>query len=88
MSHDHEHDHEPYREDYFFCEVTAVTRLTPSMIRVVLHVPGGKRLISTGHPDEWVRLALRPDPETPVTLPVFNLTWVTGRRSVPLAGLL
>ena len=79
MSHDHEHDHEPYREDYFFCEVTAVTRLTPSMIRVVLHVQGGKRLISTGHPDEWVRLALRPDPETPVTLPVLMGNGEWGR---------
>ncbi len=40
------------------------------MIRVVLKVQGGERLVATDHPDEWVRLALRPDPDTPVTLPV------------------
>lgn len=77
MSHDN--DHEPYVEDYFFCEVTAVTQLTPSMIRVALQVEGGERLISTGHPDEWVRLALRPDPHTPVTLPVLMSNGEWGR---------
>ncbi|OOG68816.1 siderophore-interacting protein [Sinorhizobium sp. A49] len=79
MSHDHDHDHPPYVEDYFFCEVTSVMRLTPSMIRVALRVDGGERLISTGHPDEWVRLALRPDPETPVTLPVQMADGKWGR---------
>lgn len=79
MSHHHIHDHPSYVEDYFFCEVTDVTRLTPSMTRVALHVEGGERLISTGHPDEWVRLAFRPDADTPVTLPVLMENGEWGR---------
>lgn len=67
----HDHDHAPYIEDNFLATTTSVERLTPSMIRVVLKLDGGERLIPTGHPDEWVRLAVRPDPETPVTLPVL-----------------
>ncbi|WP_246752897.1 siderophore-interacting protein [Sinorhizobium sp. BG8] len=77
--HDHDHDHEPYVEDYFFATTTAVTRLSPSMIRVVLKVDGGERLIPSGHPDEWVRLALKPDSDTPVTLPVLMENGKWGR---------
>lgn len=69
MSH-HHHEHEPYVEDYFLATTEAVIRLTPAMIRVVLKVQDGERLVATDHPDEWVRLALRPDAHTPVTLPV------------------
>ncbi len=67
---DHHHDHAPYVEDYFFATTISVTHLTPAMIRVVLKVDGGERLVPSGHPDEWLRLALRPDADTPVTLPV------------------
>lgn len=67
----HDHDHAPYVEDNFLATAASVQRLTPSMIRVVLKLDGGERLIASGHPDEWVRLALRPDPDTPVTLPVL-----------------
>lgn len=67
----YDHDHAAYVEDNFLATTISVQRLTPSMIRVVLKLDGGERLISTGHPDEWVRLALQPDPETPVTLPVL-----------------
>ncbi|MCF7647186.1 siderophore-interacting protein [Bacillus subtilis] len=69
-SHDDGHDHEPYVEDYFLGEAMSVERLSPSLIRVVLKIAGGERLIPSGHADEWVRLALRPDADTPVTLPV------------------
>jgi NADPH-dependent ferric siderophore reductase len=68
---DHDHDHDPYVEDYFLGETNSVARLTPAMVRVVLKVQDGERLVPSGHPDEWVRLALRPDPNTPVTLPVL-----------------
>ena len=61
---------EPYVEDYFFGEAIIVERLSPSLIRVVLKVEDGERLVPSGHPDEWVRLALKPDAQTPVTLPV------------------
>ncbi len=67
----YDHHHAPYIEDNFLATTISVERLTPSMIRVVLKLDGGERLISTGHPDEWVRLALQPDPDTPVTLPVL-----------------
>lgn len=78
--HQHDdHDHEPYVEDYFLATATAVERLTPSMIRVVLKVDGGERLIGSGHPDEWVRLALKPDAQTPVTLPVLMENGKWGR---------
>ncbi|WP_265975251.1 siderophore-interacting protein [Brucella intermedia] len=60
---------EPYVEDYFFGETITVDRLSPSLIRVVLKVEDGERLLPSGHPDEWVRLALKPDAQTPVTLP-------------------
>jgi len=82
--HDHAHDeddghhHDPYVEDYFLGEAIGVEHLSPSLIRVVLTITGGERLIPSGHADEWVRLALRPDPDTPVTLPVLmeNGKWV------------
>lgn len=77
--HDEDHDHPPYVRDYFFGETISVDRITPSMIRVVLRVEGGERLIESGHPDEWVRLALRPDPDTPVTLPVLMENGKWGR---------
>lgn len=67
----HDHDHTAYVEDNFLATVIALGRLTPSMIRVVLKLDGGERLIASGHPDEWVRLAVPPDPETPVTLPIL-----------------
>ncbi|MCD4514353.1 siderophore-interacting protein, partial [Brucella pseudogrignonensis] len=72
LSGDHNHDHAHYIEDNFLATTTCVERLTPSMIRVVLTLDGGERLIPSGHPDEWVRLAVQPDPETPVTLPVLQ----------------
>lgn len=80
--HDHfteEHDHAPYIEDNFFATVLGVERLTPSMIRVVLHVEGGERLIPSGHYDEWVRLAFRPHPDAPVTLPILMENGKWGR---------
>ncbi|MGW6778586.1 siderophore-interacting protein [Brucella pseudogrignonensis] len=75
--HDHHHDeddghhHDPYVEDYFLGETIDIVQLSPSLIRVVLKIVGGERLIPSGHADEWVRLALQPDPDTPVTLPVL-----------------
>lgn len=75
----HDHDHEPYIEDYFLATTTSVTRLTPSMIRVTLDVIGGERLVASGHPDEWVRLALQPNLSTPVTLPVLMANGKWGR---------
>lgn len=74
-----DHDHAPYVEDYFLAKTIAVERLTPSMIRTVLKVDGGERLIASGHPDEWVRLALRPDANTPVTIPVLMENGKWGR---------
>ncbi len=77
---DHDHDHhDPYVEDYFFAETVSVVRLSPSMMRVVVRVDGGERLLSSGHPDEWVRLALQPNPETPITLPVLMDNGKWGR---------
>lgn len=77
---DHDHDHhDPYVEDYFFAETVSVARLSPSMMRVVVRVDGGERLVTSGHPDEWVRLALQPNPETPVTLPVLMDNGKWGR---------
>ncbi|KAB2715122.1 siderophore-interacting protein [Brucella intermedia] len=69
-AYDDDHHHDPYVEDYFFGETIIVERLSPSLIRVVLKVEDGERLLPSGHPDEWVRLALKPDAQTPVTLPV------------------
>lgn len=74
-----DHDHQPYIEDYFLARTMSVTHLTPSMIRVVLHVAEGERLIPSGHPDEWVRLALRPDENTPVSIPVLMENGKWGR---------
>ncbi|MCD4512171.1 siderophore-interacting protein [Brucella pseudogrignonensis] len=71
LSGTHDHDHAHYVEDNFLATATSVQRLTPSMTRVVLKLDGGERLIVSGHPDEWVRLAVQPDAETPVTLPVL-----------------
>lgn len=70
LSATHDHVHEAYIEDNFLATTTRVHRLTPAMIRLVLTLDGGERLIPTGHPDEWVRLAVPPDPDTPLTLPV------------------
>lgn len=78
-SHDDGHDHEPYQEDYFFAEVMKVIRLSPSLSRFVLKVKDGERLIPSGHADEWTRLALRPDADTPVTLPVKMANGKWGR---------
>ena len=83
--HDHHHDeddghhHDPYVEDYFLGEAIGVERLSPSLIRVVLKIIDGERLIPSGHADEWVRLALRPDADTPVTLPVLMEDGKWGR---------
>jgi len=63
------HDHGPYQEDYFLATVIDIKRITPSMIRTVFRISGGERLVPSGHPDEWVRIAFQPDPFTPVTLP-------------------
>lgn len=73
------HDHDHYTEDYFLATTLAVERLTPSMIRVLLKVDGGDRLVPSGHPDEWLRLALKPDVNTPVTLPVLMENGKWGR---------
>lgn len=67
-----DHDHEAYVEDNFLASVMSVQRLTPSMMRVVLKLEGGERLLPSGHPDEWVRLAVPADADTPVTLPVLQ----------------
>ena len=75
---DHDH-HDPYIEDYFLAETISVTRLTPATIRIVVKVDGGERLLPSGHPDEWVRLALRPNAETPVTIPVLMENGKWGR---------
>ncbi|WP_407977281.1 siderophore-interacting protein [Brucella pseudogrignonensis] len=83
--HDHAHDeddghhHDPYVEDYFLGETIDIEQLSPSLIRVVLKVVGGERLLPSGHADEWVRLALRPDPDTAVTLPVLMENGKWGR---------
>lgn len=81
----HHHEHEPYVEDYFLATTEEVIQLTPSMTRVVLTVQDGERLVATDHPDEWVRLALRPNPETPVTLPVLMENGRWGRPDGSLA---
>ncbi|MCR6501389.1 siderophore-interacting protein [Shinella sp. CPCC 101442] len=73
------HDHDHYVEDYFLAMTRAVERLTPSIIRVVLKVDGGHRLVPSGHPDEWLRLALKPNADTPVTLPVLMENGKWGR---------
>ncbi|WP_137132637.1 siderophore-interacting protein [Rhizobium sp. FY34] len=75
-----DHDHEAYVEDNFLASVVSVGHLTPSMIRVVLKLDGGERLLASGHPDEWVRLAVRADDETPVVLPVLR---ENGRWEMP-----
>lgn len=63
------HDHGPYQEDYFLATVIDIDRITPSMIRAVFRIAEGERLVASGHPDEWVRIAFQPDPATPLTLP-------------------
>lgn len=71
--------HAAYIEDYFLASVLSASRLTPSMIRVTLNVRHGNRLLSTGHPDEWVRLALPPGEGMAVTLPVLMENGKWGR---------
>ncbi|KAB2678483.1 siderophore-interacting protein [Brucella pseudintermedia] len=68
--HHDDHHHDPYVEDYFFGETITVEHLSPSLTRLVIKIKDGERLVPSGHPDEWVRLALKPDAQTPVTLPV------------------
>lgn len=75
-----DHDHEAYVEDNFLASVVSVGHLTPSMIRVVLKLDGGERLLASGHPDEWVRLAVPADEATPVLLPVLR---ENGRWEMP-----
>lgn len=75
-----DHDHEAYVEDNFLASVVDVGHLTPSMIRVVLKLDGGERLLPSGHPDEWVRLAVPADDATPVVLPVLR---ENGRWEMP-----
>lgn len=75
-----DHDHEAYVEDNFLASVVSVGHLTPSMMRVVLKLDGGERLLPSGHPDEWVRLAVPADDETPVVLPVLR---ENGRWEMP-----
>ncbi len=75
-----DHDHEAYVEDNFLASVVEIGHLTPSMIRVVLKLDGGERLLPSGHPDEWVRLAVPADAETPVVLPVLR---ENGRWEMP-----
>lgn len=75
-----DHDHEAYVEDNFLASVVEVGHLTPSMIRVVLKLDGGERLLPSGHPDEWVRLAVPADEATPVVLPVLG---ENGRWEMP-----
>ncbi|WP_192798509.1 siderophore-interacting protein [Brucella intermedia] len=78
-AYDDDHHHDPYVENYFFGETIAVENLSPSLVRVVLKIDGGERLVPSGHPDEWVRLALPPDAQTPVTLPVLMENGKWGR---------
>lgn len=75
-----DHDHEAYVEDNFLASVVSVGHLTPSMIRVVLKLDGGERLLGSGHPDEWVRVAVPADEATPVVLPVLR---ENGRWEMP-----
>lgn len=75
-----DHDHEAYVEDNFLASVVSVGHLTPSMMRVVLKLDGGERLLPSGHPDEWVRLAVPADEATPVVLPVLS---ENGRWEMP-----
>ena len=75
-----DHDHEAYVEDNFLASVVSIGHLTPSMIRVVLKLDGGERLLASGHPDEWVRLAVPADEATPVVLPVLQ---ENGRWEMP-----
>ncbi|MBD9390628.1 siderophore-interacting protein [Agrobacterium sp. AGB01] len=74
-----DHDHAPYIEDYFLATTSFVGQPSPSLVRVILKVEGGERLVGSGHPDEWVRLALKPDEATPVTLPVLMESGKWGR---------
>ncbi|WP_320196701.1 siderophore-interacting protein (plasmid) [Agrobacterium rosae] len=78
FDHDDGH-HAPYVRDYFFGETISVEYVSPSMIRVILKIENGERLVPSGHPDEWTRLALRPDADTPVTLPVLMDSGKWGR---------
>ncbi len=75
-----DHDHDAYVEDNFLASVVSIGHLTPAMIRVVLRLEGGERLLPSGHPDEWVRLAVPADDETPVVLPVLR---ENGRWEMP-----
>ncbi|MGF0540652.1 siderophore-interacting protein [Agrobacterium sp. ES01] len=75
-----DHDHEAYVEDNFLASVVSIGHLTPSMMRVVLRLDGGERLLGSGHPDEWVRLAVPANAETPVVLPVLK---ENGRWEMP-----
>ena len=75
-----DHDHEAYVEDNFLASVVSIGHLTPSMMRVVLKLEGGERLLGSGHPDEWVRLAVPANAETPVVLPVLK---ENGRWEMP-----
>lgn len=78
-----DHDHAAYVEDNFLAVVVEIGCLTPSMMRVVLRLEGGERLLPSGHPDEWVRLAVPADADTPVVLPVLR---DNGRWEMP-AGI-
>ncbi len=67
-----DHHQDAYVEDNFLACVVSIGHLTPSMIRVVLRLEGGERLLASGHPDEWVRLAVPADDVTRVVLPVLG----------------
>lgn len=77
----------PYVYDCFWADVVSFEEITPSMTRFIFKVEDGERFISSGCPDEWVRLSFQPNADTPLTLQVRDENgkwrWPDGAEPCP-----
>lgn len=77
----------PYVYDCFWADVVSFEEITPSMTRFIFKVEDGERFISSGCPDEWVRLSFQPNADTPLTLQVRDENgkwrWPDGAAPCP-----
>lgn len=77
----------PYVYDCFWADVVSLEEITPSMTRFIFKVEDGERFISSGCPDEWVRLSFQPNAHTPLTLQIRDENgkwrWPDGAEPCP-----
>lgn len=82
-----EPDPVPYVYDCFWADVVSLEEITPSMTRFIFKVEDGERFISSGCPDEWVRLSFQPNAHTPLTLQIRDENgkwrWPDGAEPCP-----